>query len=78
MVVFENVLAYQFFKLRSSGLFVSYDAFGETFVLQEAVILSVTSKFFANVNLLSKLRSLTGHVNPTKYRESWNSPFKLP
>ena len=43
MVVFENVLAYQFFKLRSSGLFVSYDAFGEMFVLQEAVILSVTN-----------------------------------
>ena len=62
-MVFENVLTKQFFKLRSCCLFpiVSYDAFGEMFVLQEAVILSVTSKFLANVNLLSKLRSVTGN-----------------
>ena len=62
-MVFENVLTKQFFKVRSFCLFatVSYDAFGEMFVLQEAVILSVTSKFLANVNLLSKLRSVTGN-----------------
>ena len=40
------------------------------FVLQEAVILSVTSKFLANVNLLSKLRLVTGNINPTKYIDS--------
>ena len=62
-MVFKNVLAQQFFKLRSLCLFatVSYDAFGEMFVLQDAVILSVTSKFLANVNLLSKLRHVTGN-----------------
>ena len=62
-MVFENVLAKQFFKLRSSCLFatVSYDAFGDMFVLQEAVILSVSSKFLADVNLFSKLRSVTGN-----------------
>ena len=61
-MVFENVLAKQFFKLRSSCLFatVSYDAFGDMFVLQEALILSVTSKFPANVNLLRKLRHVAG------------------
>ena len=40
------------------------------FVLQEAVMLSVTSKFLANVNLLSKLRLITGNINPTKYIDS--------
>ena len=40
---------------------VSYDAFGEMFVLQEAVMLSVTSKFLANVNFLRKLRRFTGN-----------------
>ena len=60
-MVFENVLAKQFFKLRLQQFAtVSYDAFGDMFVLQEAVILSVTSKFPANVNLLRKLRHVTG------------------
>ena len=50
-MVFENVLTLEFFKLRSPCLFatVSYDVFGEMFVLPEAVMFSVTSKFLADV-----------------------------
>ena len=33
-------------------------------------MLSVTIKFLANVNLLSKLRLVTGNINPTKHIDS--------
>ena len=55
---------------------VSYDAFGEMFVLKEAVMLSVTSKFLAKVNLLSKLRRITG--NPAVVIRDWlGAAFQL-